>query len=76
MKKKKKEYFIFIKSNPAPLFANEYETYIQSYSLKDAITRARKGYGADGLALIEIYKNADDFHKNKKPLIIWNPNKK
>ena len=77
MKKKikKKEYFVVIKSYPAPIFPDENNIYIEAITPEDAIVRIRNGHGGhlSGLALIEVYKNADSFHKIKSPLAIWMP---
>ncbi|KKP98937.1 MAG: hypothetical protein US71_C0001G0104 [Parcubacteria group bacterium GW2011_GWD2_38_12] len=72
-----KKYFIFIKSNHAPFFSDEYDIYMKAKTPEDAIIRTRKGHSHfAGLALIEVYKNADSFHGNKKPLAIWSLHKK
>lgn len=77
MKKKikKRRYFVFIKSYPAPIFPDEDNIYIKAATPEDAIIRARKEYGwhLSGIASIEVYENADSFHENKSPLAIWTP---
>jgi len=66
------EYFVVANSFAAPFFSDLSQEYIKGKTPTEAITRFRKGYRHPmGLFAAMLYANADDFHKEKEPLLVW-----
>ena len=72
-----KEYFIYATSNPAPFCGDTSEGFIKGTSPEDALSKYKKKYKHPaGLYYAAVYKDANDYHKNKAILAEYNsPNK-
>jgi len=66
------EYFIFSNSFAAPFFSDSGTHYVKAESPKKALTKFVASYSHPcGLYAAILYRNADDYHKNKAPLAKW-----
>lgn len=70
-----KEYFIFANSFAAPFFSDSSTHFETAPDPVTALEKFAKNYSHPcGLYSAACYGSSDDYHKNKKPLAMWNSN--
>jgi hypothetical protein len=70
--KESKEYFVNANSFAAPFFSDMSNHFVKEASPKKAMLKFVKEYKHPcGLYAANLYKNSDDYHKGKDPLVRW-----
>lgn len=66
------EFFYQTNSFAAPFFSDTDDGFITACDVDEAIEKVKAKYNHPaGLYAMGIWKSANDFHKNKKPLKLW-----
>lgn len=66
------EYFAVTNSNAAPFFSDMGTSFIEANSPEEARRKVKQEYKHPaGLYALNVYQNANDYHKGVKPLIQW-----
>jgi DNA-directed RNA polymerase subunit RPC12/RpoP len=68
----KDEFFVVTNSKAAPFFSDTDTCFVKDETAEKAAEKVRKKYKHPaGLYAMSVYKNANAYHKGKKPLIQW-----
>lgn len=66
------EFFYRANSKAAPFFSDTSEGYVEAKNAIEAAHKVRKDYSHPcGLFALNIYENADAYHKGNEPVAIW-----
>lgn len=70
------EYFYKVRTFAAPFIGDELDGYIEAEDPTDAVNKVlAESTHPSGVFALDIYANADSFHKELAPLAIWRSEK-